>query len=52
MHGLEGFSDIIKNNASSIFESLTSQDKEKLFALLPKPEQKPSGKYVSMTDSE
>ena len=38
MNGIDHFASVIKNNSSTILESLTSQEKEKIYALLPKTE--------------
>ena len=38
MHGIEGFAEVIKTNSSMILESLTSEDKDQIYALLPKTE--------------
>ena len=40
MHGIEGFAEVIKANSSMILESLTSEEKEQIYALLPKTESK------------
>ena len=46
MHGIEGFAEVIKNNSSMILESLTSEDRDQIYALLPKTESKEKSEVI------
>ena len=52
MHGIEGFADIIKKNSSTILDSLTSQDKQKLYGLLPEVDTQSTGKSMSRNEQK
>ena len=52
MHGIAGFAEVIQQNSASILKSLTKEDKEKLYALLPEADAEFSGRYGDMTEIE